>query len=75
MKYQVFDGGKPAELAASILWNNSVYNTFDEARKYAWKWLGDYGGSSDGETGYPLVVNVPWDYGYGDMIEIREIPD
>lgn len=77
--FQVFDNNKPADttgfpsLTKGNGWDNSVFPTYEEARKYAWMWLGPYGGSYDGESGYDLKVNTPWDYsGYGDMIEIRQ---
>lgn len=73
MPFQVLDNGKSADCHGFPVhpsWNKSLYDTFDEALKYAWKWLGD-------KTGGPLLkVNTPWEYsGYGDTIEIREIVD
>lgn len=56
-------------------WGNSIFDTFEKAREYAWKWIGpEWGGSVDGKKGCDLKPNVPLDYsGYGDFIEIREI--
>lgn len=78
MRYQVFDGGKPADCNyhnTHDSWDNSVFNTFEEAQVYARKWLGPhYGGSEDGLDGYCLRVNTPWDYSdFGDLIEIRTV--
>lgn len=75
MKYQVLDSGKPCDHLNHEVdksWNKSTHDTFEEARSYAWKWLGWHGGSIDGKTGYPLKLNVPWDYsGMGTFIEIK----
>ena len=71
MNYQVFDNGKPADYRYHKVdqsWNNSTFTNFEDALKYAINWLG-YPEGSD----LPLVLNIPFDYGYGAFIEIREI--
>jgi hypothetical protein len=70
--FQVFDCGKPADCLHCNVhksWSKSIYETFDEAKEYAYKWLGAFsvsvGSNWDGR---------PVDYdGYGDMIEIRNV--
>jgi hypothetical protein len=77
--FAVYDCGKPAsEVGYPSMeyfgWKKHTFETFEEARSYAWKWLGIYGGSYDGKTGVNLEVNKPHDYsGGGHFIEIRKI--
>lgn len=72
--FQVFDNNKPADChhhGVHKSWDNSKFNTFDEAQEYARKWLGQVAGDL-----VPEEVNEKIDYsGYGDTIEIREIPE
>ena len=71
MRYGVFDNNRPArypEIKIHSSWKKNEYDTFADAHAYANKWLGEYGG-------VVLLANTPWDYsGYGDVIEIRELP-
>lgn len=75
--FQLFDGDKPAQYPEHDVhpsWTNSKFSTFDEAKEYAWKWLGPYGGSYDGTYGVDLQLGVKYDYsGMGTYIEIREV--
>lgn len=77
--FQVLENGKPANHQSfpkvHPSWNKAEWETFEQAKIYAWKWLGDCaGGSNDGTDGVELKLNTPYDYsGYGDIIEIREI--
>ena len=75
--FQVFDSGHPADChhcKVHSSWNNSKFNTFEEALKYARMWGAPYVGAYDGSSGVELKLGVPWDYsGYGDTIEIREV--
>ncbi len=76
--YQVLENDKPADCKHCKVhdsWHTSKFATFEEALKYARKWLGQFGGSSDDSysNGIILEVNKPYLYsGYGDSIEIRE---
>ena len=47
-------------------WDNNEFDTLAEAQEYANKWLYPIGSIA-------LTPNVPWDYGYGIVIEIRTI--
>lgn len=71
MKYQVFDGNKPADCHGHKVdksWDKSIFDTFEEAYFYAQNWLGQ------NYAGMVLKLNTPADYsGYGDIIEIRSI--
>jgi hypothetical protein len=77
IKYQVFENDKPCDAANHKVhksWNNSIFDSFNDALKYVYKWIGEYADpdSMTGSSG--IKVNIPYDYsGYGDMIEIREI--
>lgn len=70
MRFQVFESGKPAQYPDCNVhpsWSNSIFNTWEDANKYANHWLGPYGGII-------LISNIPHDFsGYGDTIEIWEI--
>ena len=74
--YGVFENNKPCDNKNHKVhpsWNNSVFETWDQALRYAYKWLGQFADAVKME-GPALEVNVPYDYsGYGDMIEIRKI--
>jgi hypothetical protein len=68
--YQVFDCGKPADcehFKVRPSWNNSCFNTFEEAQAYALNWLGWIG------EGLELKLGIPYNYGYDSRIEIRKI--
>lgn len=75
MKYQVFDNDKPADSNSypklkSGGWDNSIFDSLDEAQNYANSWLGHFDGCDD----IFLEVGEKLDYsGYGDYIEIRAI--
>lgn len=72
MKYRVFDNENPAEFPELGDWNKSIFDTFEEAKEYAKLWMGEFIHSAIEN----LQLNVPVTYnGYGDTIEIREIPD
>ena len=79
--FQVFDGGKPADETTvprlkGLGWENSKFETFEEAQKYARMWCAPYGSSYDGMNGFVLKLNEPYDYsGCGDTIEIREVKE
>lgn len=72
MAYQVLDNGKPADChhhKVHFTWDQSTFDTLAGALAHARNWLGAHG------HGVVLKVNEPVDYsGYGDMIEIREVP-
>lgn len=78
--FAVFDGNKPAkypEHEVDPSWSNNVFDTFEEARKYAWMWLAPYGGEYDGSSGVDLKLNTPYDYSCCEIpcyIEIRGTP-
>lgn len=71
MKYQVFENDKPADnkrfsYLKGLDWNNSSFDTFEEALKYAKSWLGDFDSIPPN-----FAPNQKYDYsGYGDTIEI-----
>ena len=77
MKFQVFDGDKPAQFPDCRVdksWDNSVFDTEDEALVYARKWCAPYGSTYDGTQGFTIKAGEKYDYsGYGDFIEIRVI--
>ncbi len=67
--FQVLDDGKPAESRLSILWTNSIFQHFEDAHKYAKRWVG---------LGYedcvPDKPDKKVDYsGRGNIIEIQEL--
>lgn len=70
MRYQVFDNGTPAQYPHHMVdesWENSIFDTFEEAHSYANNWLEQHGGVI-------LTCNVARDYsGCGDLILIKEI--
>ncbi len=76
MKYGVFDNGRPASKSGfpeikGTGWLNHIFDTYNDARRYAINWLGADGGYGDFED---FKLNTPYDYsGRGDMIEIKEI--
>jgi hypothetical protein len=64
MKYQVLDCDLPADCYSHNVhksWNNSVFDTPEEANEYANKWLGIYG---------PIELKVDEPYYYDDHIYI-----
>ena len=73
--YGVFDNNKPANSTAFPQlkgkgWKSHLFGTFKDAEEYAKEWLGDYYPGKD-----VLVLGLPYNYsGYGDLIEIREVP-
>lgn len=72
-KYQVFDGGKPCDCFNQKVdksWEQSSYNTFEEAEIYALHWLGMY------SPGFGILqVDKPFEYHTKSFIEIRKIND
>lgn len=74
MKYQVFDNNKPADCHNHKVhksWNNSIFDSFEDAVKYARHWLGNqFDCISDDWDGKELEYS-----GCGDKIEIKEIKD
>ena len=76
-RFQVFQDNKPADCdsfpAVGSDWNKSVYDTFEEARAYAWQWIAPYGGTYDGSSGVDLKVNKPYEFAEGCFIEVREV--
>jgi hypothetical protein len=80
IKYGVFDNNRAASTKGfpflkGKCWNNHLFDTFEEALKYARMWLGpQWGGSPDGTEGIVLKLNESYDYdGYGAEIVIREV--
>jgi len=75
MKYQVFDGNKPAEYAEGIHrywreWSNSKFDTLEAAVRYANNWLGNY--VKDYPVSASLLLNG-YKYNGFDIIQIKEI--
>ncbi len=67
--FQVFDNDKPAEMKRSTLWANSVFQHFEDAHKYARRWIGP-----GREDCVPDKPDKKVDYsGYGDTIEIKTL--
>lgn len=80
-RYAVFENGKPCttktlnekfgkfgtHFTSAHGWDNNEFDAFAEAQKYANKWLGECFG------GIVFEPNVPVDYGYGGIMEIRTI--
>lgn len=62
--FKVLNNGKPA-LCISSGWKNNEFKTFEEAREYARRWLGDFSDSCPNRAGVAVDYN-----GYGDFIEI-----
>lgn len=63
-KYVVYDNGERANSSVAGDWDQSSFDTFDDAQTYANKWLG---------IATPLVVNTPYNYSEHEAtIEIRE---
>lgn len=68
----VLDNSKPAKFPEHKVhssWDNNQFETFEEAKEYADKWLGMYG---------PYLLDTAGGYGYdysgyGDVIKIIEI--
>lgn len=76
MKWSVFESGRPADHSGfpqvHPSWNNSTFSSEKEARDYANLWL--YGAGLKGFADH-IPLNEPIDFsGFGDTIEIREIP-
>ncbi len=72
MRYQVFESNKPAEgrfhgIEEKYGWNNSVFNTFDEAKCYMFNWA-----NVEGMDHYKVLPNIPISL-MGVLMEIREI--
>lgn len=68
--FQVLDNGEPA-LMPSELVENSIFNDFQKAIKYAKWYLCDYA-----KNVKKYEPNTKYDYsGFGDYIEIREIAE
>ncbi len=77
MKYQVYDGGKPADSKHHVYinkghgWDNSIFNTLEDAKDYAYNWFVSYISLNEIKD---MVPNEKYDYsGYGDCAEIKEI--
>lgn len=85
MPYQVLDNGKPADtspngagckMTKGIGWDNSRFNTIDDAYKYAHEWLGPaYAPYSGWEYAYnQRLFEKPYAYSdAGDKIQIVEV--
>lgn len=69
MAFVVYENDKRADcwnFAVDYSWNNSSFDTKEEAIAYAKEWLGDYAPQHDWQ-------GEKYSYsGYGDFIEIRE---
>jgi hypothetical protein len=76
-KYQVLESGKPCDCRNYEVhpsWNQSIYDTFDDAMQYAKEWFWPFLGQQD--STFILELNKPYDYdGCGSTAEIREIDD
>ena len=77
MKYQVFDCEKPADCfhtdGIDESWNNSIFDSIDEAKYYLKNWLGEWEQCVNVDK---MKANQQVDYdGYGDIVEIKVIDD
>jgi len=70
--FAVFENNRPAKYVdGPECWRDNEFATQEEANKYAHHWLDDWA------KGIPATMELgkKYDYnGYGDIIEIREIP-
>lgn len=72
--YTVYDNGKPADnISYPMLsdlehcWDNSSFDTLEEAQAYVAQWIGGDNPPHD------LPLNMIYDYsGCGDVVEIRQ---
>jgi hypothetical protein len=72
-QYGVFENDKPCSPAGFDwctlpCWSNHLFPSFEEAHDYAISWLGHHADSF-----LHLKLNEPYDYGYGDVITIKEV--
>lgn len=67
-KYAVLQNRKPAVIAGCKAWSNHVFNTFDEAEKYARAWLGCH----ISERHY-LMCDHEFEFGDGDYLIIKKV--
>jgi hypothetical protein len=76
-RYAVFENGKPCttetlnasgktHFTSAHGWDNNEFDTLEQAQEYIERWMSPIGIIK-------LTPNVPWDYGYGIMIEIQTI--
>jgi len=85
MKYQVFQDNEPADCFhqnnISRTWNNSIFDSFEEAIKYAIHWSYPYDSEEIEKVynGYwkdKVIVNIPVNMSICEfpvMMEVREI--
>ena len=67
MGYLVYENDKPAIIKGSQKgWDNNFFEDFQDAVKYVEDWLGMYNPGLP-----PNWQGEPFDYGYGDKMEIR----
>lgn len=71
--FQVFDNGKPAQYPDHKVhesWTRSAFTSFQEARDYAMRWLGEWAPLDED----CIELGIPFDYsGLGDIVLVREI--
>jgi hypothetical protein len=69
--FQVLNNDIPAQYPYMPIhpsWNQSTFQSFDEAQEYACQYLGPF------SPGKIFKLNEPYDYsGYGDCISIIEV--
>lgn len=58
MKYQVYDGNKPADsnnhnTGKGLGWDNSIFDTLDKARQYVFEWCENYISLNEAEAMIP----------------------
>ena len=84
MKYQVFEEDRPADCfhcKVHTSWDNSIFESFEEACKYAIYWAYPYNKAiinDEYETYWKNIMkpNIPIDMGQGEfpvMITIKEV--
>jgi hypothetical protein len=85
MAYQVFDNGKPADTSAGgscsrmskgIGWDNSKFETLDQAINYCFDYLGQYGQSLKNVNRIAVGIIFMNGYEYSgstDRIQIKEV--
>lgn len=66
-KYLVLDNGFPAKDRLEF-WTNNEFYSFQEARSFARRWLGEFVEDDSIKLNTPVPYNP-----HGDKIEIREI--
>ena len=77
--FQVFEDGKPADtqgypIVRGSCWENSKFETFDEAVEYAHLWaLPVSRGELNKMCFAKMELNKPISLGQGAMMEIREV--